>query len=170
MDIMELGAIGELVGGVAVIGSLIYVGLQVRQSAAAAHVASATAVMEGFNRAMDSIFDKESSALMREAVIAGMGSLSPEERFRLSSQVYIVYSHFETVYFQIQRGVTDPYVLHRLRSLVAWMQNTPGIREWWYGNTYDDRPGEIREMFSGEFRAFVGGLEVAMPTLAPPEA
>ena len=33
MDIMELGAIGELVGGVAVIGSLIYVGLQVRHSA-----------------------------------------------------------------------------------------------------------------------------------------
>ena len=32
MDIMELGAIGELVGGVAVIGSLLYVGLQVRQS------------------------------------------------------------------------------------------------------------------------------------------
>ena len=32
MDIMELGAIGELVGGVAVVGSLIYVGLQVRQS------------------------------------------------------------------------------------------------------------------------------------------
>ncbi len=32
MDILELGAIGELVGGVAVIGSLLYVGLQVRQS------------------------------------------------------------------------------------------------------------------------------------------
>ena len=32
MDIMELGAIGELVGGVAVIASLLYVGLQVRQT------------------------------------------------------------------------------------------------------------------------------------------
>ena len=32
MNIMELGAIGELVGGVAVIGSLIFVGLQVRHS------------------------------------------------------------------------------------------------------------------------------------------
>ena len=31
MNIMELGAIGELVGGVAVIASLIYVGAQVRQ-------------------------------------------------------------------------------------------------------------------------------------------
>ncbi len=32
MDILELGAIGELVGGLAVIGSLIFVGLQVRQN------------------------------------------------------------------------------------------------------------------------------------------
>ena len=32
MNIMELGAMGELVGGVAVIASLLYVGLQVRQS------------------------------------------------------------------------------------------------------------------------------------------
>ncbi len=32
MDIMELGAIGELVGGVAVIGSLLYVGLQISPS------------------------------------------------------------------------------------------------------------------------------------------
>ena len=35
MEIMELGAIGELVGGVAAIASLIYVGIQVRQSAQA---------------------------------------------------------------------------------------------------------------------------------------
>ena len=32
MDIMELGAIGELVGGVAVIATLIYLALQVRQN------------------------------------------------------------------------------------------------------------------------------------------
>ena len=35
MDIMELGAIGELVGGVAVIASLIFVGLQIRHNAKA---------------------------------------------------------------------------------------------------------------------------------------
>ncbi len=32
MDIMELGAIGELVGGVAVIGSLLFVGIQLRST------------------------------------------------------------------------------------------------------------------------------------------
>ncbi len=32
MDIMELGAIGELVGGVAVVASLLYVALQIRHA------------------------------------------------------------------------------------------------------------------------------------------
>ena len=32
MDILELGAIGELVGALAVVGSLLFVGLQMRQS------------------------------------------------------------------------------------------------------------------------------------------
>ena len=31
-NIVELGAIGELVGGMAVIGSFLYVGLQIRQN------------------------------------------------------------------------------------------------------------------------------------------
>ena len=42
MDIMELGAIGELVGGVAVIGSLIYVGMQVRQNTQATRAQAVT--------------------------------------------------------------------------------------------------------------------------------
>ncbi len=46
MDIMELGAIGELVGGVAVIGSLIFVGLQVRQNTRQMQLQTATAVAE----------------------------------------------------------------------------------------------------------------------------
>ena len=51
MNIMELGAIGELVGGVAVIGSLIYVGLQVRQSNAQAVRANQIAKSES-NRSL----------------------------------------------------------------------------------------------------------------------
>ncbi len=43
MDIMELGAIGELLGGVAVIASLIFVGPQVRGSN---HLARAATELE----------------------------------------------------------------------------------------------------------------------------
>ena len=40
MNIMELGAIGELVGGLAVIASLVYVGVQVRQNTRAQNIAA----------------------------------------------------------------------------------------------------------------------------------
>ena len=44
---MELGAIGELVGALAVVGSLIFVGLQVRQSNALNRAESIRAFAEG---------------------------------------------------------------------------------------------------------------------------
>ena len=51
MNIMELGAIGELVGGVAVIASLLYVGLQVRQSNLDGRAEAHRAFMTQWNRA-----------------------------------------------------------------------------------------------------------------------
>ncbi len=49
MDIMELGAIGELVGGVAVVASLLYVGLQVRQSNAINRAESVRSFVRDYN-------------------------------------------------------------------------------------------------------------------------
>ena len=46
MDIMELGAIGELVGGVAVIASLIFVGAQVRQNTMSLKTANAQSLAD----------------------------------------------------------------------------------------------------------------------------
>jgi hypothetical protein len=55
MDIMELGAIGELVGGIAVIASLIYVGLQVRQANRQARDEAARGVANQFDRYIETI-------------------------------------------------------------------------------------------------------------------
>ncbi len=49
MGIMELGAIGELVSGIAVVASLIFVGLQVRQNTATTRAASHHAITDSFN-------------------------------------------------------------------------------------------------------------------------
>ena len=46
----ELGAIGELVGGVAVVASLIYVGVQVRHSARTTQAASRQAIADSHNQ------------------------------------------------------------------------------------------------------------------------
>ena len=60
MDIMELGAIGELVGGVAVIGSLIFVGLQVRHSNTINRAESVRAFVRDYNTFLYRILENES--------------------------------------------------------------------------------------------------------------
>ena len=57
MDIMELGAIGELVGGVAVVASLIYVGLQVRQSNSINRAESVRSFVRDYNAYLYRILD-----------------------------------------------------------------------------------------------------------------
>ena len=55
MDIMELGAIGELVGGVAVIATLIYLAVQVRQNTDLAQGAAQRDLMNSFQANLDRI-------------------------------------------------------------------------------------------------------------------
>ena len=51
MDIMELGAIGELIGGVAVIATLIYLARQIRQGTTATQGAAERELLEGVQEA-----------------------------------------------------------------------------------------------------------------------
>ncbi len=70
MDIMELGAIGEFVGGLAVIASLIFVGLQVRQSNRQARDDAAREVQNQFDRIFEMII---SDPKAREVWVAATG-------------------------------------------------------------------------------------------------
>ncbi len=81
MDIMELGAIGELVGGVAVIASLIYVGLQVRQTNRQSASDSGTDVLAEMNRLQEFVFSDPAGATLLLKLKNG-DDLSPEEQIK----------------------------------------------------------------------------------------
>ena len=55
MDIMELGAIGELVGGVAVLLTLIYLALQVGQNVKQLKVSSLQTAVVGYAQLIEGI-------------------------------------------------------------------------------------------------------------------
>ena len=105
MDIFELGAIGELVGGVAVIGSLIFVGLQVRHGnrlmRAQIHQETARA---STNIAMNT--DRE----MMELILRGatdFESLSEVDRSLLTVRSNAALNYFETLFYARARGEVD---------------------------------------------------------------
>ncbi len=105
MDIMELGAIGELVGGVAVIGSLIFVGIQVKQSN---RLAQAQARQDAARFASDltvQITREDMELVLRGA--SEPASLSDVDRGLLVLRFNALANYYETLFYARERGAVE---------------------------------------------------------------
>ena len=149
MDIMELGAIGELVGGVAVIASLVYVGLQVRQNTRATLAASHHAMADSFNE-INLAFarDAELARVFRKGN-GGRGDLTEDERVQYDFIHMAIFRTFETHFFQSRSGAFYGW---ESESSVESLISSIGAREWWRVNPY---------RFSPEFSRYVESCVVA---------
>ncbi len=108
MDIMELGAIGELVGGVAVIATLIYLALQVRQNSEALNRtndhAQASSIQHSNNLYVNVfshlVADAEMASIFQRAVSGD--SLDEVESTRYAAFVNTFCAYAEALYHQHQ--------------------------------------------------------------------
>ena len=103
MNLMELGAVGELVGGFAVIGSLIYLGLQVRQS----NTLAVSRSHEEATRASSELayrFTDPAAADLFVRANHDWETLTPAEVLRLRALVQAGMNYFETLFYANERG------------------------------------------------------------------
>jgi hypothetical protein len=123
MTIQDWGAIGELVGGAAVVVTLIYLALQVRQNTQAmdenrrlalaqTYQMRADALQDMLVRAADSrhigqIIIKLTQAGYPEDV-ASLDMLTPEERGRFRLWQIAQETHWDNMLYQYQQGFLDP--------------------------------------------------------------
>ena len=126
MNIMELGAIGELVGGVAVVASLIYVGLQVRQSNQINRAESVRSFVRDYNTFLYKL--EEKTDIWRRGTVDFEG-LSKDDQSRLH---YLLLSHFM---LGLGDSIATPDRSDQFASFidtsVAFMAHTPGLSQWW---------------------------------------
>ena len=155
MDIMELGAIGELVGGVAVLVTLVYLATQVRQSNyIARQQASQTAVDYNFQLAGQVAIDRELAEVWTK------GGDRFEELDDVDQQRLVLYEWrgFESLHHAFQQhraGLMPDYQWTKL--------------QWVYANEIGERQAvarswtTFRDSFEEEFRALVDDLLPAHP-------
>ena len=126
MNIMELGAIGELVGGVAVVASLLYVGFQVRQSNRLEKAESARAATRdyvGTLQWMDtSLFRRGSS---------DFAGLSGDDQMAFHNWLIAFFWIGQNEYALEQRDLADEEHARASLRIMAALIRTPGIGEWW---------------------------------------
>jgi hypothetical protein len=146
MDIMELGAIGELVGGVAVIASLLFVGVQIRKQTREQLLAAGRELSVHFNQTIAPLIeDPALLALWRQAV-RDYDSLSADDRIRIGLFLDRHTRAYEQHYLHASHSRLDPEYLESVRASYSEGFAFPGVRRWWELN---------QDRFSTSFRRHV---------------
>jgi len=131
MTVLEWGAIGELIGGIAIIVSLIYVGIQVNDSASAVRSASANDA----NSALQNWYlqigsDQQTSELMYEALISEE-ALSNQQEFQFLMMLHGIFLAFQNSYLLAEEGTIDVELLEGLTGVVLGVKDLPGMIRYW---------------------------------------
>lgn len=132
-----LGNLGDFVGGIAVLVTLIYLAIQIRQNTAQVKIASDIARTDTYARSVESFSEFRSLLIsdpeMADIFLRGsrdLGSLNPAESLRF---YLILQQIFHTIQATIENTtatgteVDDPLHFFNLDVLLE----QPGIRDWW---------------------------------------
>ncbi len=153
MTLEELGNLGEFIGGIAVVATLIYVAVQIRQNNSlirantdSVNAASVIAFQTFFTTPASQVVQDESFADIFLRGLSEPDSLSPSEAIRFQSHLQIIFVAFDSGFKLLRSGAMDethwePWSLH----IRAWMGN-PAVRAWWRNQ---------KTPFSEEFKDYV---------------
>ena len=132
MDITELGAIGELVSGVAVVGSLIYVGLQVRQSN---RIAQSSAVRSGRAAAVDMLrtwFNDPTGVTVYLEGLRDRHALRTEDRVKFDMMLNQVFRTLESMFYEHRDGHLGQELWMSFEREAEPVFAQPGAVNWWF--------------------------------------
>ena len=126
-----IGAVGEIIGAFAVVVSLAYLAIQIKQnsgiskSVAIQHWASASALEKS------SIFTDPDFAELIAKGTSSFNDLNPTERLRFRNYVIQTINSFELLYFQWQNNTIDEtFFAGKQDSYLSFIQ-LPGVHQLW---------------------------------------
>ncbi len=163
MDIMELGAIGELVGGLAVIGTLLFVGIQIRHGNRLEKADSIRTVQRDI---VQTLLHADAS-LLPEA-IQNFDGMAANDKIRAHNWLVAFFSiaRTEVVLSQDNLGEMTIYP-----GVMASFVRSPGLGHWWeaVGPTFGQEFYQFVERYNEDHRSEPAVHEV-VPWLSNPEA
>ena len=154
MNIMELGALGEFLGSIGVIATLIYLAVQIRQNTASMSDSRKLAIAQTYHQraatnynAMVALGNGPLGPIISKAFAEGIGTLTPEEGSRFSRYCFGIKNWFDNIHFQYGQGYFEPeYYESTFKS---------GVRLWaplW------NEMLELGEAWRPEFEAEIGRI------------
>ena len=125
-----IGAIGEIVGALAVVISLVYLASQIRIQNRESRAASVHQVIEGYRSSIATLLEPEMAEIWVLAV-SDFDSLTPSQRLRFIVYVTFTLRSFEDAYFQWREGRLEAVIWRALIAPLVDVKSTPAFDRFW---------------------------------------
>ena len=149
VTLSDLANLAEIVGGVAVVVSLVYLAVQVRQNTHSVRSATLQSNTALWNSIISSLGDP-GSVQAYAAGLTGKKDISPltyTQFFLLCMRIFVA---FEDQHFQFRQGILDEETYKGYeRSISEQFLAFPGFRIWWE---------QSKDVFSPQFVEYLDGL------------
>lgn len=163
MNWEAIGAVGEVLGAVAVVATLLYVSRQIREQSRALTTSvrdSAFQQLAAWNYQL--VADEKLSHLFqRGAATDEWGEFSPEERSRLIHVFYSFFKVFENVYLHTEEGSAHHAVWEQNCQVFFAYASKPGCRRYWTQREASLDPRFVQVLRSMESQGLKTGLEMS---------
>ena len=150
MNWEAINAVSQLVSSVAVVLSVLYLGIQVHRSTRVAKLATQDAAATALRDVTKPLMENAELERIWRVGLEDLNALSTEDRARFFHAAYQFLKAFETIHFHYVYGLMDRQLCEGWRGLLRHYVAAPGIAHYW-----NLRP----EVFSERFRKFVNALE-----------
>ena len=174
--LQDLGSLGEFVGAMGVVISLIYLARQMNQNTTSIRAASFNSMTENSIRILEHAFRDGSFAEFLHCAEQDSASLSANEQVRWDAYMTAVYRHFGNLVYQYRVGVLDRQMWLSYRETLKRHLRTPSWRSWfeqnkeYFSSSLVDLVAEvIRELEAeGRLRQIAPGVSRSEPSPVGP--
>ena len=139
----------EMMGGVGVILSLIFVGIQIRENNRATMSAMASASVDSISAWYFEIGNDDQSSALLYQYLANPSSLSPEQKFQAAMNLHGLFLIFQNTYYLVNEGTLEQSILHSLTEAIVGVKEQPGFLLFWK---------QRRSIFLEGFQEYVDSL------------
>ena len=135
--LQALGNLGEFVGALGVVISLVYLAQQMQQNTTSVRAASFNSMVQNSIRLLEHAFRDSEFAEFLHRAERDPAALTPAEKVRWDAYMTAVYRHFGNLVYQYRVGALDRQMWESYeRALEEHLRVTPTWGEWFEANKH----------------------------------
>ncbi|MGI9326799.1 MAG: hypothetical protein ACR2PZ_16385 [Pseudomonadales bacterium] len=134
MDLEQLANLGEALGGLAVLGSLIYLIFEVRRNTRTAQGAAGAQSIEAFSSINKMLVQQPDLAQLLERAMdteCDVSRFSSEDKAQLILMFRMIFQQFEAQFFLHKSGVLPDELWENRRGWANSFLELPAWKDWW---------------------------------------